>query len=92
MEKRLQKIYLTSYNLMIVQELWQAHYQILSIVFLKEFVKLNVNMDTLIILGNRHNYCNCFLEYANYKDDLIECQCLYCNKNYRQNLDEIVKE
>ena len=51
MEKKLQKIYLTSYNLIIVQELWQAHYQILSIAFLKEFVKLNVNMDTMIILG-----------------------------------------
>ena len=48
MEKKLQKIYLTYYNLLIAQDLWQAHYQILSIIFLKEFIKLNVNTDTVI--------------------------------------------
>ena len=48
MDKKLQKIYLTYYNLLIVQNLWQAHYQILSIIFLKEFVKLNVKTDTMI--------------------------------------------
>ena len=32
------KIYLTYYNFLIVQGLWQAHYEILSIIFLKEFV------------------------------------------------------
>ena len=31
MEKKLQKIYLTDYNLLIPPDLWQAHYQILSI-------------------------------------------------------------
>ena len=29
-------------------DLWQAHYQILPIMFLKEFRKLNVNLDTMI--------------------------------------------
>ena len=48
MEKKLQKIYLTYYNLLIAQDLWQAHYQILSIIFLKEFIELNVNSDTMI--------------------------------------------
>ena len=48
MEKKLQKIYLTYSNLLIVQDLWQAHYQILSIVFQKKFIKLNVNMDMMI--------------------------------------------
>ena len=47
MEIKLQKIYLTYYNLLIVQDLWQAHYQILSIIFLKEFIKLNVNTDKM---------------------------------------------
>ena len=28
MEKKLQKIYLTFYNLLIAQDLWQAHYQV----------------------------------------------------------------
>ena len=30
MERKLQKIYLTYYNLLVVQTLWQALYQILS--------------------------------------------------------------
>ena len=38
----------TYYNLLIVQSLWQAHYQILSTIFLKELITLNVNKDTLI--------------------------------------------
>ena len=48
MEKKLQRIYLTYYNLLIAQDLWQAHYQILPINFLKEFIELNTNMDTMI--------------------------------------------
>ena len=48
MEKKLQKIYATYHNLLIGQDLWQAHYQILSITFLKEFIELNVNSNTMI--------------------------------------------
>ena len=48
MEKKLQNIYLTDYNLLIAQDLLQAHYQILSIIFLKKFIRLNVYMDTVI--------------------------------------------
>ena len=48
MEKKLQKIYLTYYNLLTVQDLWQTYYQILSIIFLKEFTKLNVSTNTMI--------------------------------------------
>ena len=48
MEKKLQKIYPIDYNLLKAQDLWQAHSQILSIIFLKEFIKLNVNTDTMI--------------------------------------------
>ena len=33
---------------MTAQNLWQAHYKILSIILLKEFRKLNVNMDMII--------------------------------------------
>ena len=52
MEKKLQKIYVTYYNLLIVQDLWQAHYQILSIIFLKQFIKVNVNPRIKIKNGN----------------------------------------
>ena len=48
LEKKLQKIYLTYYNLLIVQDLWQAHYQILSMIFPKKFIELNINSDTMI--------------------------------------------
>ena len=48
MEKKLQNIYLTYDNLLIAQDLWQVHYQILSIIFLKEFIELNVNLDKMI--------------------------------------------
>ena len=48
MEQILQKVYLTYYNLLMAQDLWQAHDQIFSITFLMEFIKLNVNTDTMI--------------------------------------------
>ena len=45
--KKLQKIYLEYYSLLIAQDLWQGHNQILSIIFMNEFVELNVNLDTM---------------------------------------------
>ena len=42
--------------------------------------------------GIKYNYCNCFLEYTNFKDDLLEYKCLCCNKNYQQKFDEKLKE
>ena len=48
MEKKLQKPYLTDYSLLIVQVLWQAHYQILLIILLKEFMKLDLNMGMMM--------------------------------------------
>ena len=48
MEKKLLKIYLTYYSLLIAQDVWQPHYQISSIIFLKEIIELNVNLDTMM--------------------------------------------
>ena len=48
MEKKLQNTYPTSYNLLITQDLWQAHYQILSIIFLNKFGELHLNSDMMI--------------------------------------------
>ena len=31
---------------------------------------------------NKNKYCDCFLEYTNFKDDLIEYKCLSCNESY----------
>ena len=77
----------TDYYLLIVQDLSQAHYQILLIILLKEYK-----------YGHQDNKCGtcrikykdfeCCLEYTNVKDDLIEYKCLYCNKNYQKKSDE----
>ena len=45
---KLQKRYLTDYSLLIAQDLWHANYQIFLIISLKEYVKLNLNMDMTI--------------------------------------------
>ena len=33
--------------------------------------------------GIKYKHCNYFLEYINFKDDLIEYKCLCCHKNYQ---------
>ena len=40
----------------------------------------------------KYKYWDCFLEYTNFKDDLIGYKCFCCNKNYHHNFDEKVKE
>ena len=42
MEKKLQRPYFTDYNLLILQDLLQAHYQILLIILLKEFTNMMI--------------------------------------------------
>ena len=42
--------------------------------------------------GIKYKYCNCFLEYTNFNNDLIEYNCLCCNGNYQQTFDEKLKE
>ena len=32
--------------------------------------------------GIKCKYCDCFLEYKSFKDDLIEYKCLSCNKSF----------
>ena len=78
MDKKLQKIYPTYYNLLIAQDLSKAHNQILSIIFLEEFIKLNVSTDTII--KNKKT-----AELTDFKYDLIKYKCLCCNKNYQQS-------
>ena len=40
----------------------------------------------------KNKYCDCFLEYTDFKEDLMEHKCLYCNKNYQQHFYEKLKE
>ena len=37
-------------------------------------------------------YCDCFLEYKNFRDDLIEYKCLCRNKNYQHKLEQKLNE
>ena len=41
---------------------------------------------------NKYKYCNCFLEYMNFKNDLIEYKCFRCNKNCEHKFDEKLKK
>ena len=83
-----QKLYLSDYNLLTSQDLWQAPYQILLIISLKEFIELSVNTDTIIKNVKREKYCDCCLEYINVTDDLIKCKCFCCNNNYQRRFGE----
>ena len=49
----------------------------------------NKNCETCQI---KYKYCDCFLEYSVFKDDLMEYKCLCCNKNYQQMFDRKLKE
>ena len=42
--------------------------------------------------GTKFKYCECFLGYTNFKDDLIEHKCLLCNKNCQIKFDKKFKE
>ena len=81
-----------------MQEFWQAHNQISSIMFLKELIKSNVNTDRKCendkkceVFRIKYKYCDCFLGYANFKNKLIEWKYLCCNENYVKKFDEKLK-
>ena len=44
------------------------------------------------ICGIKYKYCNSFLEYAHFKDDLLEYKCLSCNNSHQRKFDEKLKE
>ena len=76
-----------------------AKSQILSIIFLKEFIKLNVNLDMVIKnvkLGELDiNIATVFFFFflnKNFEVDLIEYKLLFCDKNYQKKFDEKLKE
>ena len=78
-----------SYILQFIESaLLQARCQILSIIFLKEFIELNVIIKKCEICRIKYKYCDCFLEYTNFKDYLVEFKCLCCNKNYHHKFEE----
>ena len=78
MEKNLQKTYLAYYNSLIAQNFWQAH-QILSIIHRIHRIhrikcKYGHDDKKCETCGIKYKCCDCFLEYMNFKDNLIECK------------------
>ena len=53
MEKKLHKRYLSNCNFLIVQDLWLSYYQIVLIILLKKFMKLNAKSNTIIKTAKR---------------------------------------
>ena len=63
---------------------------------MKEFIKLNANMGTMIkkceTCGIKCKDCVCFFEYINFQDSLIEYKLFCCNKNHQKKLNESLKK
>ena len=41
--------------------------------------------------GIKYKNCECFLEYINFKNNLIKYNCLCCNNNYQKNNENLMK-
>ena len=46
--------------------------------------ELEHNDKKCVTCGIKYKYCDCFLKYANFKDDLIGYKCLNFNKIFRR--------
>ena len=94
MEKKLQKIYPTYYNLLISQHLsfFSNVVNNLSEEIHKTKCKHGHNDENCITCGIKYKSCDYFREYTNFRDNIIEYKCLCCTKNYPQKFDEKLKE
>ena len=50
-----------------------------------EFIELDVKINMIMKNAKR-------MEYTNFKDTLIECKFLFCNKNYQKELEKKKKK
>ena len=92
MEKKLQKIYITYYNLLRVSSSLSNLANNLSEGIDRIKCKSDMMRKKCETCGIKYKYCDCFLEYINFKDDLIEYKRLHCNKNYQHKFDGKLKE
>ena len=53
--------------------------------------KIDHNHKKFEAFGIKYNYCDCFLKYRNFKNNLIEYKYLIFNKIYQRKLDEKLK-
>ena len=80
---------------MIAQDLWKFLSNLadnLSEGIHRIKCKYGCNYKKYQSCGITYEVCNCFLEYTNFKDDLTECKCLCCNKNYQRKFHEKLKK
>ena len=81
---------------MIAQDLWQSSLSSLvnnvSERIHRNKCKFEYEDKRYETCGIKCKYCDCFLEYINFKDDLIEYKCLCCNGSYQCKFDEKLKE
>ena len=93
MEKNYKK---KSYRLQFIDSARFMAYQVLLIIFLKEFMQLNLNTDTMIkspkLAELNTEIETAFLNKKKIKDDEIEYKCLCYNKNYKKQFDETLKK
>ena len=58
-------------------------------------LELNVDSNMMIkkweTCGIKYKYCNCFLQYTNFKINFIKYKCLCCNNNYQNKFAEKLK-
>ena len=85
------KFYISLITTFMIADTWQAHYQILSIIFLKKFIELNVNLATMI-KNEKHLELNISIAtvFLNSKIlKLIQKNANLCvfNKNYQHKFD-----
>ena len=71
--------------------LWQAHYQILKIIFLKEFIKINVSTNTMIknvkLTELNKKIATVFLNTQTLETEFFNRKEMFsCNKNYKKVL------
>ena len=55
-------------------------------------IKCKYGHDDKKYKTSKIKYCDCFLAYTNFEDNVIEYKCLYCNKNYEQHFHEKLKK
>ena len=75
-----------------MQDLLQAHYQILLMIFHRAKYKYRQGDKKCETCRIKYKCRSFFLEYKNPKDELMEWKCSCCSKNYQQKVDEKLKD
>ena len=95
MDKKLQKIYLACFNLLIARFMASSLSNLvnrLSDGIHRIKCKYGNDDKKWETCGIKYKYCNCFVDCTNFKYDLLGYKCLCRNNNYQQKFDEKLKK